>query len=64
MFLATPPNAHIYESSPVVICREAPLELALMVLMGLQLSSKSVLEMDDLNPAVPAAAFAVECLFH
>lgn len=31
--------------------------------MGLQLSSKSVLAIDDLNPAVSAAAFAVECFF-
>lgn len=61
MFLAALPNACIYEYSPDdYIHREAPLGLALMVLMGLQLSSKSVLAIDDLNPAVSAAAFAVE----
>lgn len=59
--LVTVPNAHIYEYSPDdVIHREAPLGLALMVLMGLQLSSKTVLAIDDSIPAVPAAAFAAE----
>lgn len=61
MFLATLPNAWICEYSPGdYIHREAALGLALMVLMGLKLSSKSVLAIDDLNPAVPAAAFAAE----
>lgn len=31
-----------------------------MVLMGLQLSSKSVLAIDYLNPAVPGAVFVIE----
>lgn len=55
------PTACIWEHSPSDdMNREAPLGLTLMALIGLQLSSKSVLAIDGLASLNPAAAFAVE----